>query len=61
MLSKPKYVKKASRFVVTERKDDANAKNSSQAQHWFETLEECSAFIKEKSAEILAASIEDKK
>ena len=49
MLSKPKYVKKASRFVVTERKEDANTKNSSQTQRWFTTLEEAQIFIKENN------------
>ena len=45
MLSRPKYVKKASSFIVTERDGDANAKNSKQIQHWFPTLEEAQLFF----------------
>ena len=45
MFSKPKYVKKASSFVVTEREGDANSKKCKQTQHWFSSLGEAQLFF----------------
>jgi len=46
MRSKPKYVKLAKQFVVTERDDmiSANAKKCKQTQHWFFSFEEAESF-----------------
>lgn len=45
MLSQPKYVRKASQFVVTERDGDHNLKGCKQKQIWFPNLEEAKEFI----------------
>lgn len=40
MISKPKFVKKANQFVITERSDGSDLKKSKQIQHWFNNIEE---------------------
>ena len=40
MISKPKFVKKANQFVITERNDSSDLKKSKQIQYWFSTFKE---------------------
>jgi hypothetical protein len=45
MFSKPKYVKDARSYVVTERTGDHSAKKNKQKQFWFDSLSEAEEFI----------------
>ncbi len=45
MISKPKFVKKANQYVVTEWNDEPNDKGHIQKQYWFKNFLEAQKMV----------------